>query len=179
VDTQELQRIAKTAGRHPLWTPDGLAIKVSFGRDTIERLIPHRDPFLLVDEITEVGLSERTIRGRRRVDAGDPVFRGHFPGQPVYPGVLQLEIIGQLALCLLYFLSAGSIAVPADAPPRNVRAVKIHLAQFLSPVGPGDELSVICRAVHLDEFTGVCSGQILRGATICSFGVSEIYFPDE
>jgi len=179
VDTQLLQRISKTAQRHPLWTPDGPAFKVSLRREAIERLIPHRDPFLLVDEITEVDLAEQRIRGRRRVDPGDPVFRGHFPGQPLYPGVMQLEMIGQVGLCLLRFLSAGTIKITAATVPGNALAVKVHFAQFLSPVGPGDELSVICRAIHLDEFTGVCAGQILRGGTICSCGVSEVYFPDE
>jgi 3-hydroxyacyl-[acyl-carrier-protein] dehydratase len=179
MDSQELKQIAKSSRRHPLWTPPASAVGTSLGRREIERLLPHRDPFLLLDQVTEVDLTEQTIRGQRRIDPDDPVFRGHFPGHPVYPGVLQLEMIGQLALCLLYFLTSGSTRITAATVPRNVRAVKVHFAEFLSPVGPGDELSVICRAIRLDDFTGICAGQILRKETICSFGVSEVYFLDE
>jgi 3-hydroxyacyl-[acyl-carrier-protein] dehydratase len=176
MDTELLQQVVKSARRRPLWSPNGTAAAVSVGRQAIERLIPHRDPFLFIDEITEVDLDEKTIQGRRCVDPADPVFRGHFPGHAVYPGVLQLEILGQFAICLLHYLWAGSVAITSATVPRDVRAVKVHFAEFLSPVGPGDELSIICRALHLDEFTGICAGQILRSGTICSFGVSEMYF---
>jgi hypothetical protein len=87
--------------------------------------------------------------------------------------------MGQVALCLLCFLSIGSVTITAATVPRVAPVVKVHFAQFLSPVRPGDELCVICRAIHVDEFTAVCAGQILRDRTICSFGVSEVYFPDE
>jgi 3-hydroxyacyl-[acyl-carrier-protein] dehydratase len=179
MDSQELQQISKSSKRRPLWTPTASAVLMSFGRNEIERLLPHRAPFLLLDDVTEVDLAEQTIRGRRRIDPDDPVFRGHFPGHPVYPGVLQLEMIGQMALCLLHFLASGSTRITDATVPRNVRAVRVHFAEFLSPVGPGDQLSVICRAIRLDDFTGICAGQILRKETICSFGVSEVYFLDE
>jgi len=175
VDPRELESLAKSARRRPLWTPAESALRVSVGRQGIERLLPHRDPFLLIDDVTEVGLAEQAIRGRRRVDPGDPVFRGHFPGNPIYPGVLQLEMTGQLGLCLLHFLASGSTTISADTSPRDTRAVKVHFAQFLAPVGPGDELTVVCRAISLNDYTGICAGQILRGDTICSFGVMEVY----
>ena len=179
MDPQALQGLAKSARRHPLWTPAASALRVSVGRQEIERLLPHRDPFLLIDDVTEVGIAEQAIRGRRRVDPNDPVFRGHFPGNPIYPGVLQLEMIGQLGLCLLHFLALGSTTIAAETAPRDARAIKIHFAQFLAPVGPGDELIVVCRAISLNDYTGICAGQILRGDTICSFGVLEVYFVDE
>ncbi len=55
---------------------------------TITEAIPHRPPFLLVDEI--VAVDDATIRTRRRADPDDPIFKGHFPGNPVLPGVLGL-----------------------------------------------------------------------------------------
>ena len=179
MNPQELERLAKSAQRRPLWIPAESASRVSVGRREIERLLPHRDPFLLIDAVTEVGLAEQAIRGRRRVNPDDPVFRGHFPGNPIYPGVLQLETIGQLGLCLLHFLASGSTTIAAETAPRDSRAVKIHFAQFLAPVGPGDELIVVCRAISVNDYTGICAGQILRGGTICSFGVLEVYFVDE
>lgn len=179
MNSQELQRITKSAQRRSLWTPAESAVKTCVGRDGLERLLPHRDPFLLIDEVTDVDLTQQTIRGSRHIAPDDPVFRGHFPGRPVYPGVLQLEVMGQLGLCLLHFMTSGSATITNGTVPLNVRAVRVHFAQFLSPVGPGDDLSVVCKAIQFDEFTGICAGQILRQGAICSFGVSEVYFLDE
>jgi 3-hydroxyacyl-[acyl-carrier-protein] dehydratase len=179
MDPEALQGLVKSARRKPLWTPPGSAFRVSVGRKEIESLLPHRDPFLLLDDVTEVSIEEQAIRGRRRVDPNDPVFRGHFPENPIYPGVLQMEILGQLGLCLLHFLASGSTIISADTVPRDVRVFKVHFVEFLAPVGPGDELTVVCRAISLDDFTGTCAGQILRGDTICALGIWEGYFVDE
>lgn len=179
MDALELSSLAKSARRRPLWVPDDDSERVAIGRDGIERLIPHRPPFLFVDEVTDVGLTSQSIRGRRRIDPHDPVFEGHVPGRPIYPGVLQLETIGQLGLCLMQFVLAGSASVTAATRPRDARAVRIHGAQFFQPVGPGEELTLVCRALAFDDYTAVCAGQVLRGDTPCSFGVMEVFFVDE
>lgn len=61
----------------------------------IESLIPHRWPFLLVDRITEYDPAEKRIVGIKAVTASEWFFQGHFPGQPVMPGVLQVEALAQ------------------------------------------------------------------------------------
>jgi 3-hydroxymyristoyl/3-hydroxydecanoyl-(acyl carrier protein) dehydratase len=162
--------------RQPLWTPSAGAAAISIARDGIERLLPHRDPFLLLDEITGIDLDARAIRGRRRIAVDDPVFRGHFPDRPIYPGVLQLEIIGQLGLCLLHFLCEGSTEVTSETRPRDARAVRIRNAQLQEAIAPGDVLTLVCQAIEMDEFIGVCAGQIWRGDSLCAFGVMEVYF---
>lgn len=176
---ERLQQTIKSARRRPLWTPGASTRQLSVVRNDIERLLPHRDPFLLIDEVTQIDFQEQTIRGRRHIDENDPVFRGHFPGQPVYPGVLQLEIVGQLGLCLLHLLNSGAETITASTVARNIRAVRVHFAEFLSPVSPGADLDVLCRAIEINDFTGIFAGQVLRGDAICSFGVSEVYFLDE
>ena len=81
-----------------LISPEDVAFKLQIGRRDIERILPHRDPFLLLDRLTGIDLAGELITGTRTVRRDDPVFEGHFPESPVYPGVLELEMIGQLGL---------------------------------------------------------------------------------
>jgi acyl-coenzyme A thioesterase PaaI-like protein len=82
-------------------------------------------------------------------------------------------------LCLFHFLRAGTTEITEDVRPSAVRAIKIHFAQFLSPVRPGDELTVVGHMLELSDYTAVCAGQILRAETVCSFGVMEVYLVDD
>ena len=174
----ELQALVKIGRRSPLWPAGNGRRQVEIGRSAIERMLPHRAPFLLVDAITEIDLTGECIRGRRRIAPDDPVFVGHFPDEPIYPGVLQLETMGQLGLCLMYFNATGSTQVAEDAAPRRVRALKVHHALFLAEVLPGDELEVIAKLISADDYTAVCAGQLLKGEAICAFAITEVYFVD-
>jgi 3-hydroxyacyl-[acyl-carrier-protein] dehydratase len=151
---------------------------IDLGRHAVERLLPHRDPFLFVDRITTADLDGRTIAGERRINADDPVFTGHFPGEPIYPGVLQLETMGQLGLCLFGLLRNGRTTVAADDRPQHARALKVHHAAFLSAVRPGEAITALAKVIDADAYTGICAGQLLTGDTICAFAVMEVYFVD-
>ena len=111
-----------------------------FGREEIEKIIPHRDPFLLVDEVLELEPGKRVV-ARRHVRPDDWWFPGHFPQRPVMPGVLTVEAIAQ----------AGAVAVLAD--PANAGKLPffagIDGCKFKRIVEPGDELTLECEFVRV------------------------------
>jgi 3-hydroxyacyl-[acyl-carrier-protein] dehydratase len=151
---------------------------VDLGRDTLERLIEHRDPFLLVDRITAVDPTQGALEAVRRIRPDDPVLRGHFPNEPIYPGCLQIEMIGQLCLCCLHFQSKETYDVPAGTRPGRYRGVQVHGAAFLRGIAPGDEVTIRARLLAADTLAMTCAGQLVRGGEICAVAVMEAYLVD-
>ncbi|WP_176068045.1 3-hydroxyacyl-ACP dehydratase FabZ [Anaeromyxobacter diazotrophicus] len=104
----------------------------------IEKLLPHRYPFLLVDRIVELEPNKRVV-GVKCVTANEPFFVGHFPGHPVMPGVLILEALAQ-----------ASALMTLTTMPEEQRAGKVIYfmaidgARFRKPVVPGDRLELHC-----------------------------------
>ena len=103
----------------------------------IQKIIPHRYPFLLLDRVTELTPKE-TIVGFKNVTIGDNVFQGHFPGHPIYPGVMILEGMAQ-AGGILAFKSMGDMT-EEEAANKVVYFMSIDKAKFRKPVTPGDRL---------------------------------------
>lgn len=175
MEAEQLASLTRAAKKRPLWTPGAETREVDLGRAAVERLLPHRDPFLFVERITAVDLSVPALAGKRRIDPADPVFVGHFPGAPVYPGVLQIETMGQLGICLAHFAAKKTYEVAPDATPADVRALKIHTALFLAEVSPGDELTILASLLESDGYGAICAGQLLKGGTVAAFAVMEVY----
>jgi len=171
----ETQKLLRQLRKKPL-LPDGEGTPVTYGTADVERLIPHRNPMRFVDGISAIDLEGRRISATRRLEPQDPVFTGHFPGQPVYPGVLQVESMGQAALCLTSFLTRKSIEIASDIEPPAVRALKIIFAQYFEPLFPGDALTLQASILEEDGMIAVCAGQILRQGKIVSLSLQEVYF---
>ena len=103
---------------------------------TIRTLIPHRYPFLLVDKVVALDTEARTIVAHKCVTINEPFFQGHFPGQPIMPGVLIIEALAQ-AGGVLTQLSLGR-----DAQSKLFYLVKVDNAKFSRMVVPGDKLEL-------------------------------------
>lgn len=101
----------------------------------IQRLLPHRPPFLLVDRVVEFETHKRLV-GWKGVTMNEPFFPGHFPGHPVMPGVLILEALAQ-AGALLAIMSLGP-----SAHDKITYLMGIDGAKFRKPVVPGDRLEL-------------------------------------
>ncbi len=103
----------------------------------IQKILPHRYPFLLVDRITELTPNEY-IEGYKNVSISEPVFQGHFPDHPIYPGVMIIEGMAQ-AGGVLAFKSMDS-ASQEEIADKVVYFMSIDKAKFRAPVRPGDRL---------------------------------------
>lgn len=106
--------------------------------EQIQRLLPHRYPFLLVDRVVELEMDKR-ITAIKNVSFNEPFFQGHFPGHPVMPGVLIVEALAQTAGCL-FQISAGNDGSDSAADNPIYYLVKIDKARFKAMVVPGDQL---------------------------------------
>jgi len=97
----------------------------------IQNLLPHRYPFLMVDRIVEIEPEKRAV-GIKNVTINEEFFQGHFPGNPIMPGVLIIEALAQVA-GILAFQSGASGG-------KSVYFLSIEKAKFRRPVVPGDQL---------------------------------------
>ena len=103
----------------------------------IQKILPHRFPFLLVDRITDLSPGS-AIEGYKNVSISEPVFQGHFPDHPIYPGVMIIEGMAQ-AGGVLAFKSMDN-ASQEEIENKVVYFMSIDKAKFRAPVTPGDRL---------------------------------------
>jgi 3-hydroxyacyl-[acyl-carrier-protein] dehydratase len=124
------------------------------GRTEIEEIIPHRDPFLFLDEVLELEPGRRVV-ARKLVRGDEWFFPGHFPGRPIMPGVIIVEALAQ----------AGAVAVLSEEANRGKLALfaGIDGVRFKRIVSPGDDLTLTCEVESV-------RGPIGRGKATATVG---------
>lgn len=128
-----------------------------FNAKDIEKILPHRFPFLLVDRIIEMNLEENEILGLKNVSVNEPFFQGHFPGVPIMPGVLILEALAQ----------TGGILVHQKGYNKKIAVLlNVANAKFRKPVVPGDVLLLHAKGIHVSGNGGKVKAKAMIGQAL-------------
>lgn len=128
-----------------------------FNAKDIEKILPHRYPFLLVDRILEINLEENEIIGLKNVTVNEPFFQGHFPGVPIMPGVLILEALAQ----------TGGVLVHQKGYVKKIAVLlNISNAKFRKPVLPGDALYLHAKGIHVSGNGGKIKARAMIGQVL-------------
>lgn len=142
----------------------------SYGIDRIQQLLPHRYPFLLVDRVLEAAEDGRHLVAIKNVTANEPFFQGHFPGNPIMPGVLHIEAIAQA--CGLMCLSATTEDAPGGVENHDTILASIENAKFRRMIVPGDQMRIettlLQRSRNMGKGRGVITvdGKVATEATL-------------
>ena len=125
----------------------------------IQEILPHRHPFLLVDRIEELKEGERA-KGTKCVTFNEPFFAGHFPEEPVMPGVLIIEALAQV----------GAVAILSEEKNKGKIAFfgGIKDARFRDKVVPGDVLSLEVELIKVKGPVGIGRAQAKKGDKVCA-----------
>jgi 3-hydroxyacyl-[acyl-carrier-protein] dehydratase len=126
----------------------------------IQRILPHRYPFLLVDRVVEI-VPGQSIVAEHLVSMANPILQGHFPGHPIVPGVLQVEAMAQAAVILAH--ASGHF----DPALHNCYFIGIKEAKFRAPAVPGEVLRIVVTAQRLGR-VGKFSGEVTADGAVKS-----------
>jgi 3-hydroxyacyl-[acyl-carrier-protein] dehydratase len=128
----------------------------------IQNILPHRFPFLFLDRVLSATPNESLI-AQKLVSIADPILQGHFPGNPILPGVVQVEAMAQAAVVLAHL--SGKF----DLEEHHCYFVGIQEAKFRAPVVPGEVLTIEVKAQRLGRLAKF-SGEIRVGDQVKSSG---------
>jgi 3-hydroxymyristoyl/3-hydroxydecanoyl-(acyl carrier protein) dehydratase len=170
----DIAALIRDAARRPMLSSSERCAGPIFGRRQLEVLIPHRDPFLLLDEISHLNRATRTIVCRYELKRGESTLAGHFPGRPLWPGVLQVEAIGQAGLCLVRLDIEGGHSDRPDGVTAGFALTQILGAEFVRPISPPGCIEIVARVLRDGLFTTVIGQCLQHDAPCCAAAVRGI-----
>lgn len=130
-----------------------------FDERAIESMIPHREPFLLIDRILEFDAEQRVVVGRKDTAPDEFFFQGHFPQKPIMPGVLLIESLAQTGGVLIHLMGfCGKIPM----------IVHLNKVRFRHSVRPTDQILTHCRGLHLSSRGGRIQALACLGSSPCA-----------
>ena len=139
----------------------------------IQALLPHRYPFLLVDKVLSIDYEKRTIVATKNVSINEPFFQGHFPNQPIMPGVLIIEAMAQAGGVLT------QLTLGRDSQSKLFYMVKVDKARFTKQVVPGDvlemhvEIKRVIRNMAVYDCVAKVDGEVVACAVVLCAGTRE------
>ena len=133
----------------------------------IKEIIPHRYPMLLIDRVIEMDIEDKLfVKGYKNVSANEAYFQGHYPNEPIMPGILQIEALAQAGAVAILSMEKYKGKTPLFAGTNKVR--------FKSKVVPGDRLDLYCEIIKIKGPIGIGKGiASVDGKTVCE---AEIIF---
>ncbi|MCY3822508.1 MAG: 3-hydroxyacyl-ACP dehydratase FabZ [Nitrospinae bacterium] len=137
-------------------------------RQRIQELIPHRDPFLFIDRVTELDPEEISIVAQKKISKDEPYLDGHFPGNPIMPGVLVIEALAQTGLICLFDLKLID-------PDGEFFFTGIEQVKFRHPVVPGDLLQLHAKLLKNKRTIWKFEGRAFVGEQIAAEGLFTAY----
>jgi beta-hydroxyacyl-ACP dehydratase FabZ len=133
---------------------------VELGILDILKILPHRYPFLLVDRILELEMGKRVV-GIKNVTFNEEFFQGHFPGNPVMPGVLIVEAMAQVA-------ALGLLAGVPESDRKLLYLAGVDRCKFRRPVLPGDQLRIEVELVSVRSRLSKCRATATVDGALCA-----------
>ncbi|MGM0380460.1 MAG: UDP-3-O-acyl-N-acetylglucosamine deacetylase [bacterium] len=161
--------LAEKLDRRISYSPQAIEQKSNQGGDEmlnideIKEIIPHRYPFLLIDRILSMDHENQKAVGLKNVTSNEEFFNGHFPGDPIMPGVLIIEAIAQLG--------AAWILSKAQNKGKNIYFMGVDNIKWRRPVRPGDQLIFEVEGKRLRKKSGMMEGQALVNGEVAAEGL--------
>lgn len=133
----------------------------------IMEILPHRYPFLLVDRVES--MTDDTIVAIKNVTFNEPFFQGHFPQEPIMPGVLMIEALAQAGGLLAYQVKIKELPQTDTKPQMKVYFMAIDKAKFRKPVVPGDRMELNVTRISAKRDVWKMAGEVkVDGQLVCS-----------